>query len=188
MYVNETSLPEVKIIEPRVFRDERGFFFEAFQHRRYAEALQLETPFVQDNVSFSERGVLRGLHFQFPRSQGKLVTVLMGEVLDVAVDIRSGSPTFGKWVGVPLNAETKRQVWIPQGFAHGFVVLSGTALVTYKCNEYYCPEDDRAIRWNDPDLRINWTVASPKISEKDAQAPHLADLPEAALPHYKEAT
>jgi dTDP-4-dehydrorhamnose 3,5-epimerase len=152
MNVIRTELPEVLIIEPKVFGDERGFFFESFSKRVFAEATGVTDEFVQDNHSRSVKNVLRGLHYQIKRAQGKLVWVVTGEVFDVAVDIRRSSPNFGNWVGIRLSAETKRQVWIPQGFAHGFLVLSEAAEVFYKATDYYAPEFERGILWNDPDL------------------------------------
>lgn len=181
MKVVPTSIPEVLILEPKVFGDDRGFFMETWQAERYAEA-GVPGPFVQDNLSRSVKGTLRGLHFQEPFPQGKLVMVLEGAVLDVAVDIRRGSPTFMKHVAVELSAENKRQLWIPPGFAHGFCVTSDHALFLYKCTERYRPEHDRAIRWDDPALGIAWPVAEPLLSQKDAAAPLLADAP--ALPAY----
>ncbi len=183
MRVVPTEIPGVLVVEPRVFGDRRGYFLETFQARRYAEA-GIAGPFVQDNLSFSQQGVLRGLHYQHPRPQGKLVWVLQGEVFDVAVDIRRGSPTFGRWVGVRLSAENKRQLWIPPGFAHGFCVVSETALFTYKCTDYYAPEAEGTIRWDDPDLGIGWPVAGPALSAKDAAAPRLREVPPERLPPY----
>lgn len=168
------------IIEPAVFGDERGFFMESFNRQRYA-AIGLDHEFVQDNFSFSRRGILRGLHFQNPNAQGKLVSAWQGEVWDVAVDLRRSSPTFGKWVGVTLSAENKRQFWVPPGFAHGFVVTSETALFHYKCTRIYSPSDERGIRWDDPALGIKWPVTEPMLSKRDAAAPLLADAPAAWL-------
>ncbi|GAB4263307.1 MAG: dTDP-4-dehydrorhamnose 3,5-epimerase [Thermoleophilia bacterium] len=185
MRVVETELPGVLLVEPRVFGDERGYFLETYQARRYAEA-GIPGPFVQDNLSFSRRGVLRGLHYQHPHGQGKLVWVLQGEVFDVAVDIRRGSPFFGRWVGVRLSAENKRQLWIPPGFAHGFCVVSETALFAYKCTDYYAPEAEGAVRWDDPALGIDWPVADPVISAKDAAGLRLAEIPPERLPAYGE--
>jgi dTDP-4-dehydrorhamnose 3,5-epimerase len=183
MRVIETRLPGVLILEPRVFRDERGHFAEMWQRERYREA-GLDLNFVQDNVSVSHRGVLRGLHYQNPQPQGKLVSVLQGAVWDVAVDVRRGSPTFGQWVGVELSGENLRQLWIPEGFAHGFVVTGELAVFSYKCTAYYSPLHDRSLRWDDPRLGIEWPVHSPLLSPKDAQAPLLADTPEAYLPEH----
>jgi dTDP-4-dehydrorhamnose 3,5-epimerase len=168
MNVIRPELPEVLIIEPKVFGDERGFFFESFSKRVFAEATGVTDEFVQDNHSRSAKNVLRGLHYQIRRAQGKVVRVVAGEVFDVAVDIRRSSPNFGKWVGVRLSAETKRQVWIPQGFAHGFLVLSEAAEVFYKTTDYYAPEFERSILWNDPDLGIEWPLSGePTLATKD---------------------
>jgi dTDP-4-dehydrorhamnose 3,5-epimerase len=176
-----TELPGVLLVEPRVFGDARGFFFETFHAERYAAA-GIPGPFVQDNLSRSGRGTLRGLHFQEPRAQGKLVQVLQGAVWDVAVDVRKGSPHFGRWVGMELSEENRRQLWIPPGFAHGFCVLSDSADFLYKCTEFYAPEVERAVRWDDPALGIHWPVAEPVLSAKDSAAPLLADAP--VLPLY----
>jgi dTDP-4-dehydrorhamnose 3,5-epimerase len=163
-----TAIPDVIVLEPRVFGDERGFFFESFNARAFTEATGLKRDFVQDNHSRSQRGVLRGLHYQLQSAQGKLVRVVQGEVFDVAVDIRRRSPTFGRWVGVHLSAENKRQLWIPEGFAHGFLVLSESAECLYKTTDYYAPEHERCIRWNDPDLAIDWPLKdAPQLSAKD---------------------
>lgn len=181
MNVIQTALPGVLIIEPKVFGDDRGFFFESYQAERYADA-GIAGPFVQDNVSRSVKGTLRGLHLQEPRPQGKLVGVLSGAVYDVAVDVRRGSPTFGKWIGVDLSAQNKRQLWIPPGFAHGFCVTSDSADFMYKCTEYYAPEFEQSVRWDDPELGIDWPVTQPLLSKKDAAAPRLKDAPK--LPDY----
>lgn len=168
MNVVPTEIPEVLIIEPKVFEDDRGFFFESFNLRAFAEKIGLEADFVQDNHSRSNQNVLRGLHYQIQQPQGKLVRVVAGAVFDVAVDIRKSAPTFGKWVGCLLSAENKRQLWIPVGFAHGFLVISQTAEVLYKTTDYYAPGQERCILWNDPDLAINWELtATPVLSEKD---------------------
>jgi dTDP-4-dehydrorhamnose 3,5-epimerase len=179
--VLETELPGVLVVEPQVFGDERGFFMESFNGRRYREA-GLPERFVQDNLSLSQRGVLRGLHFQHPRGQGKLVSVLRGEVFDVAVDVRRGSPTFGRWVGLSLSEENRRQLYIPPGFAHGFVVLSEAALFFYKCTEYYAPECERTVLWSDPEIGIGWPVKEPVLSKKDREAPALREMPPGHLP------
>jgi dTDP-4-dehydrorhamnose 3,5-epimerase len=155
MNIVETKIPGLLIIEPRIFGDERGWFTETWQRRRLAEA-GLELDFVQDNLAYSRRGVLRGLHVQNPHSQGKLVQVLRGEVYDVAVDVRQGSPHFGQWVGVHLSGDNHRQFWVPEGFAHGYCVLSDDALFAYKCTDYYQPETQFSVLWNDPDLGIDW--------------------------------
>ena len=183
MNIIETELPGVLIVEPKVFGDERGFFMESYNAGRYAEA-GLPESFVQDNLSFSRRGVLRGLHFQNPQPQGKLVSVLQGEVFDVAVDIRIGSPTFGRWAGVTLSAENKRQFYVPPDFAHGFVVTSDVALFYYKCTDYYAPASEGSVLWNDPEIGIEWPIESPTLSEKDWAAPTLREKPEDALPRY----
>jgi dTDP-4-dehydrorhamnose 3,5-epimerase len=164
------------IIEPKVFGDARGFFLETWNLLRYREA-GIAADFVQDNVSFSRRGILRGLHCQNPKPQGKLLEVLLGEVFDVAVDVRRSSPTFGKWHGLVLSADNKRQFYVPPGFAHGFAVLSETALFHYKCTEFYSPKDEMAIRWDDPDIGIKWPLEEPQLSERDAKGLLLRDIP-----------
>jgi dTDP-4-dehydrorhamnose 3,5-epimerase len=181
MKVVETSLPSCVIIEPAVFGDDRGFFFETWNADRYGQ-LGLPDKFVQSNVSSSARGVLRGLHYQWPNPQGKLVSVLEGEVYDVAVDIRRGSPTFGRWAAVILSAENKRQFWIPEGFAHGFAVLSERAIFSYLCTAQYDRSADAAVRWNDADIGIDWPIDGPLLSEKDAIAPFLKDVAPDRLP------
>jgi dTDP-4-dehydrorhamnose 3,5-epimerase len=181
MKLIETRLPGVVVIEPAVFRDDRGFLSEVWNQRRYDDA-GLGVRFVQDNLSSSKRGVLRGLHYQWPAGQGKLVSVLEGEVFDVAVDIRAGSPTFGEWVGASLSSDNKHQIYIPQGFAHGFAVLSETALVLYKCTEFYTPSDEGSVRWDDPAIGIAWPIVDPILAPKDAAAPRLADVPSGRLP------
>lgn len=183
MKVIETKLPGVLIIEPRVFGDTRGFFMETFSQRKY-ETIGLKEKFVQDNLSFSSRGVLRGLHYQNPNSQGKLVSVVQGEVFDVAVDIRTGSPTLGQWVGVSLSGENHRQLWVPPGFAHGFCVLSDTTYFTYKCTDIYTPSAEGGILWNDPDIDIEWPIEKPLLSDKDEVYPRLKDVPAERLPKY----
>jgi dTDP-4-dehydrorhamnose 3,5-epimerase len=183
MNVIETDLPGVLIIEPQVFGDDRGFFMETWNKELYAEA-GIPTEFVQDNLSFSRKGVLRGLHFQDPNPQGKLVSVLQGEVFDVAVDIRRDSPTFGKWVGVNLSSDNRRQLYLPEGFAHGFCVTSYTALFAYKCTDKYNPQAEASILWNDPELKINWPIDSPEISIKDSEGVRLANFPEERLPAF----
>lgn len=169
MNVIETDIPDVKIIEPVVFGDERGFFMETWQQKKFEELVANRT-FVQDNHSKSKQGILRGLHFQTENTQGKLVRVVSGEVFDVAVDIRKGSPTFGQWVGVYLSAENKRQLWVPEGFAHGFYVTSAEAEFVYKCTDYYNPQAEVSIRWDDPALGITWPLKGiePLLSDKDA--------------------
>ncbi len=178
-----TELEGVWIFEPKVFGDARGFFMETWNRQRYAEA-GLDVTFVQDNVSRSQRGVLRGLHFQNPNAQGKLVQVLEGEVLDVAVDIRVGSPTFGRFAAVNLSDENFRQLYVPPGFAHGFCVLSETAIFAYKCTDYYTPSAEGGVLWSDPDLNIPWGIDQPQLSEKDNAYSRLKDIPEDKLPHY----
>ncbi len=185
MNVIETNLPGVLIVEPRVFGDDRGFFLESFNDRRYEEAgIPTSGRFVQDNLSYSAHGVLRGLHFQNPQPQGKLVSVLEGEVFDVAVDIRVGSPSFGEWTGVTLSAENYRQFYVPPDFAHGFVVTGETALFAYKCTDYYAREAEGAILWNDPGIGIEWPIDAPTLSEKDCAARTLENTPESDLPRY----
>ena len=180
MKVVPTSLPGVIALEPAVFRDDRGLFFEAWRQEAYAAA-GIDRPFVQDNVSVSRRGVLRGLHFQNPVPQGKLVSVMLGEVFDVAVDLRADQPTFGTWTGVSLSGENRRQLFIPEGFAHGFVVLSDSAIVHYKCTAPWQGEYDRSLRWDDPAIGIEWPVADPILSPKDAAAPRLDEIPRSLL-------
>ena len=170
MQVTATAIPEVLLIEPKVFGDERGFFFESFSQRVWQEKTGIQRTFVQDNHSRSCRGVLRGLHYQIRQPQGKLVRVVLGEVFDVAVDLRRSSPTFGRWVGEFLSAENKKQLWVPEGFGHGFLVLSEYADFLYRTTEYYAPEHERCIIWNDPDIGIDWPLAmAPVLSGKDAQ-------------------
>jgi dTDP-4-dehydrorhamnose 3,5-epimerase len=179
MKVATTAIEGVLVIEPTVFGDDRGFFMESFNDRAFRDATGCDAAFVQDNHSRSVRGVLRGLHFQLaPRAQGKLVRVVLGSVFDVAVDIREGSPTFGRWVGVELSERNRRQLWVPAGLAHGFVVTSDSADVLYKTTDYYAPELERSIRWDDPALSIDWPLdgALPKLSAKDAAAPLLRDI------------
>ncbi|BEU22385.1 dTDP-4-dehydrorhamnose 3,5-epimerase [Paraburkholderia sp. 22B1P] len=174
--VTTTSLPEVKIIEPKVFGDARGFFFESFNAREFAEQVQADVEFVQDNHSRSAKGVLRGLHYQIEHAQGKLVRVVEGEVFDVAVDIRKSSPNFGKWVGVNLSVANHRQLWVPPGFAHGFVVLSESAQFLYKTTDYWFPEHERSIVWNDPDIGIEWPIGfEPLLAAKDAAGKRLRE-------------
>lgn len=171
-----TKIPDLFIIEPTVFGDDRGFFFESFNSKKFAELTGQDVEFVQDNHSRSVKGVLRGLHYQVQRPQGKLVRVVQGEVFDVAVDIRKGSATFGQWVGVNLSAQNKRQLWVPAGFAHGFVTLSESAEFLYKTTDYWMPEFERCIRWNDPQLGIDWPVNdAPMVSEKDKVGKDFAD-------------
>ncbi len=185
MKIIETELPGVLIIEPKVFGDERGYFLESYQAQRYAEA-GIAGPFVQDNLSFSRQGILRGLHYQYENPQGKLVQVLQGEVFDVAVDVRLGSPHFGKWTSAFLSAGNKRQMYVPAGFAHGFVVTSETALFSYKCTDYYNPQAEVSIVWNDPDIGIQWPLnEQPQLSAKDSAGLRLAEIAVERLPDYR---
>ncbi|HWR09224.1 dTDP-4-dehydrorhamnose 3,5-epimerase [Sporomusa sp.] len=183
MKIIETKLPGVVIVEPRVFGDTRGFFQETWQKSRY-EAIGINEQFVQDNISFSTRGVLRGLHYQNPHAQGKLVSVVQGEVFDVAVDIRVGSPTFGQWAGTILSSDNHWQLWIPPGFAHGFCVVSDTAYFTYKCSDVYAPEAEGGISWNDPDIGIEWPLSAVELSGKDKEYPRLRDIALERLPKF----
>lgn len=181
MRIIKTDLRGCVVIEPKVHGDARGFFYEGFHRARFAEA-GLDLEFVQTNVSHSTHGVLRGLHYQWPNPQGKLVSVLVGEVYDVAVDIRVGSPTFGRWAAAVLSADNKRHFWIPEGFAHGFVVLSEQATFTYQCTSLYDREADAGIAWDDPDIAVDWPIAQPQLSAKDERAPRLRDVPPQRLP------
>jgi dTDP-4-dehydrorhamnose 3,5-epimerase len=180
----QTSLPEVVVIKPKVHEDPRGFFMETYRAEVLAGA-GIRRSFLQDNHARSVRGVLRGLHYQLRQPQAKLCRVVSGEVFDVAVDVRLGSPTFGRWVGVLLSAENKLQIYVPRGFAHGYVVRSETADFLYKCDEYYDPSDDRGILWSDPDIGIAWDVSEPTVSDKDQQLPRLADVARELLPRYQ---
>jgi dTDP-4-dehydrorhamnose 3,5-epimerase len=183
MDVRDVEIPGLKVIQPKIFGDERGFFLETYNLNRYREA-GIPSTFVQDNLSYSHRGILRGLHFQNPSTQGKLVTVLQGEVYDVAVDIRLGSPTFGKWFGIYLNGKTKQQFWVPAGFAHGFMVTSDAALFSYKCDANYSPQNEFSLAWDDPDFGIPWPDLQPILSAKDTNAVRLRDFPKSQLPVY----
>lgn len=176
MKITGCAIEGLLLIEPQVFGDARGFFLESWNARRYAEA-GIRVGFVQDNLSFSRRGTVRGLHFQNPAAQAKLVSVLHGAVFDVAVDLRRSSPTFGRWYGVELSADTQRQFFIPPGFAHGFAVLSDTALFFYKCSDFYAPQHEVTIAWDDPDIGVKWPVAEPVLSEKDRRGLRLKDVP-----------
>lgn len=167
MKIINTKIAGVKIIKPKIFGDKRGFFFETFQKQRYKELLNIENDFIQDNYSRSVQGVLRGLHFQCVRPQGKLVYALRGEIYDVVVDIRPNSPSFKKWLGVHLSEDNKKQLWIPPGLAHGFLVLSYEADFVYKCTDYYDPDNEHCLKWDDPELAIAWPIKSPLLSEKD---------------------
>ncbi|MBX3688549.1 dTDP-4-dehydrorhamnose 3,5-epimerase [Dokdonella sp.] len=181
MKIIKTPLPGCLVIEPVVHGDARGFFYESFHAEKFAQA-GLELKFVQTNVSRSAQGVLRGLHYQWPHPQGKLVSVLEGEVYDVAVDIRRGSPTFGQWAAAVLSADNKRHFWVPEGFAHGFAVLSEQASFVYQCTALYDREADAGIRWNDAQIGVDWPLAQPSLSDKDQRAPFLADVPPERLP------
>ncbi|MBI0153492.1 dTDP-4-dehydrorhamnose 3,5-epimerase [Gilliamella sp. W8128] len=176
MQVTETEIPDVKIVKPKVFGDERGFFLETFEQKRYQQMLDINFNFVQDNHSRSQKGVLRGLHFQKQNPQGKLVRVVRGQVYDVVVDIRKDSKTFGKWVSIILSEENKTQLWIPPGLAHGFVVLSDIADFEYKCTNYYDPKSEESLLWNDPTVNIDWPVTNPILSTKDKQGKTLMEL------------
>ncbi len=183
MNVKETKLAGVLVLEPDVFSDERGFFLETWNSASYENA-GIEGPFVQDNVSFSKRGVLRGLHFQYSQSQGKLIQILSGGVVDIVVDIRKGSPTFSQWVSEELSDANHRQMYIPPGFAHGFCVISDTAVFSYKCTDYYNPATENGIIWNDPDLNIDWPIKEPILSPKDKEYPRLKDFRPDKLPDF----
>jgi len=180
----KTDLPGVLLIEPRVFNDSRGFFMETFHQKKYAEA-GIDHAFIQDNYSHSTRGTLRGLHYQLEHPQAKLVYVIKGEIYDVAVDIRRGSPEFGKWTGQYLSDKNRRQIFVPEGFAHGFCVISETADVLYKATDLYNPDDEYGVLWSDPTIGIDWPVEVPIVSDKDKQFPVLQDVPEQHLPIYK---
>ncbi len=184
MKLIETELPGVLILEPRVFEDSRGFFMQTYQHEQYVEA-GINCTFVQDNMSVSCRHTLRGLHYQEPHGQAKLVQVLEGAVYDVVVDIRLGSPTFGKWLGVELSAQNNRQLFIPAGFAHGFVVMSERAIFVYKCSDYYAPNAEGGIIFSDPDLAISWPGHGFQLSDKDKLYRRLQDIPVGQLPKYE---
>lgn len=184
MKIQETSLPGVMIIEPKLYQDTRGFFYESFQHIKYQE-LGIKKSFVQDNVSRSAKNVLRGLHYQLKHPQAKLVFVSRGAVLDVAVDIRRGSPTFGNWISVELNDENHRQLYIPEGFAHGFLALSDEVDFFYKCTDYYDPTSEFGIRWDDPNIGITWGITDPLLSDKDSVYPLLNQLSPQQLPLYE---
>lgn len=187
MKVSTVEIPGLLVIEPQVFGDARGFFLETYNAARYREA-GLGATFVQDNLSFSRRGILRGMHAQNPSPQGKLVSVLQGEVYDVAIDGRVGSPTFGKWYGITLSSENKTQFYVPPGFFHGFCVTSETALFSYKCTDLYMPKNEVAMIWNDPDVGVKWPVSEPQLSAKDQVAPRLKDIPAERLLKFEEAS
>lgn len=183
MEVEASKLPGLLVIDPVVHGDTRGFFLETYSRERYVAA-GIDGEFVQDNISSSGRGVLRGLHLQHPRGQGKLCSVVEGEVFDVAVDVRIGSPTFGQWMGVTLSSDTKRQLYIPPGFAHGFCVMSERALFSYKCTDFYSAADELGVAWDDDDIKINWPIDAPLLSNKDRAYPRLRDIPPDRLPRY----
>jgi dTDP-4-dehydrorhamnose 3,5-epimerase len=183
MRVTPTSLPNVLIIEPTIFEDKRGFFIETYHQRKYEQS-HIHSIFVQDNFSHSVHGILRGLHYQLHYPQAKLVQVIHGAIFDVAVDIRQGSPTFGKWIGAHISDKNRRQIFVPEGFAHGFCVLSETADVMYKCTDFYAPDDEGGILWSDSDIGINWPIADPLLSDKDSLYPCLKDVPPERLPVY----
>lgn len=185
MKVLKASLPGVLIIQPQVFQDERGFFMETYHQKRY-EQNALDCMFVQDNLSHSILGTLRGLHYQLKHPQSKLVQVIKGAIFDVAVDIRQGSPSFGKWTGVHISDENRRQIFVPKGFAYGFCVLSETADVIYKCTDFYAPDDEGGIVWSDPDIGIVWPISDPLLSEKDSHYPCLSDVPTGHIPVYED--
>ena len=183
MIVEQLDIPEVRLIKPRVFEDHRGHFLELWHEQRYAQAGI--GPFVQDNASLSHRGVLRGLHFQHPNMQGKLISALHGEIFDVAVDVRRGSPTFGRWVSAILTQANGWQMYVPAGFAHGFQALSDDVVVAYKCTAYYAPANERTVRWDDPTIGVQWPLLTAVVKESDASAPSLSQLHE-FLPRYNE--
>jgi dTDP-4-dehydrorhamnose 3,5-epimerase len=176
MKISTTPIDGLLILEPDIFRDERGFFLETFHEQKY-ESFGIENNFVQDNLSFSSKGILRGLHFQYRHPQAKLVQVVSGEVFDVAVDLRQGSPTFGKWFGIMLTQENLYQMFIPEGFAHGYCVVSETALFAYKCSNFYSPADEGGLLWCDPDIGIEWPFSDPELSPKDRRLPRLSEFP-----------
>ena len=183
MRITQTALPGVLVIEPRIFPDTRGFFFETYHREKYSQ-FGIVNEFVQDNLSYSVKDTLRGLHFQYPHAQAKLVQVLSGEVFDIVVDIRIGSPTFGQWTGVILSSENKKQFYIPKGLAHGFCVLSDAAVFYYKCDDFYAPECEGGLLWSDPDLKIDWPIKTPLLSDKDGRYPCLKDISHERLPVY----
>jgi dTDP-4-dehydrorhamnose 3,5-epimerase len=183
LQIENTGLSGVLLIEPRVFTDDRGFFMETHHYQKYADR-GLDVTFVQDNHSHSRQGTLRGLHYQLKQAQGKLIYVVKGEIFDVAVDIREGSPTFGKWLGARLSEENRKQIYVPEGFAHGFCVLSEQADVIYKCTDFYSPDDEYGINWADTEIGIEWPVKDPVLSDKDIKNPMLKDMPKELLPNY----
>ena len=183
MEIIKTTFDELKIVKPDIFEDERGFFMESYNQKKYEKA-GIKSIFVQDNISSSQKGVLRGLHYQYPKTQAKLVFVLEGEILDIALDVRLGSPTFGTFFSVILSSQNRKQFYIPEGFAHGFCVLSNTAIFSYKCSNFYAPQFEKGILWCDPDLKIEWNIENPIISGKDKLLKCLKDMPETELPKY----
>jgi dTDP-4-dehydrorhamnose 3,5-epimerase len=180
MQITETKIPDVLLLKPKIYRDDRGFFLETYR-KEHLRSKGLDVHFVQDNLSKSQKGTLRGLHYQIERQQDKLIMVMQGRILDVAVDLRQDSPTFGEHIATELPAEDKHQIFIPKGFAHGFSVLSDDALVYYKCSDYYYPEGERGLLWNDPDLGIDWKIENPILSEKDQSQPELSEIPNSDL-------
>jgi len=184
MNIIETKLPGALILEPKVFPDDRGYFFETWNSKRYEQA-GIPGPFVQDNISFSKKGILRGLHFQYPQPQGKLIQVLSGRVVDVVVDIRAGSPNYGQWISEVLSGSNHRQMYVPPGFAHGYCVTSEAAIFSYKCTDFYNPATEHGIIWNDPDIGIEWPIARPVLSAKDAAYPGFKDLRPENLPQFR---
>lgn len=185
MEISCTRLKDVLLIEPKVYGDERGFFLETYRKTEFAEA-GIDVDFVQDNLSFSKRGTLRGLHYQYPNGQAKLVQVLSGRIVDVALDIRWGSPTHGQWVAVELDAHGHKLLYLPPGYAHGFCVLSETALFAYKCSDYYAPDSEGGVAWDDPDLAISWPLSDPILSPRDRTWPRLKDIAHHCLPIYED--
>jgi dTDP-4-dehydrorhamnose 3,5-epimerase len=183
MHLTPTQIKEVLLLEPAVHEDARGYFMETYQKQRYREA-GIDCDFVQDNLAFSRKGVLRGLHYQLRHPQAKLVQVLQGEVFDVAVDLRRDSPTFGRWVGRRLSAQNKKQLFVPEGFAHGYAVLSDTAVLAYKCSDYYHPQDEGCVLWSDPDIGIDWQIDAPVVSDKDRSGMRLREMASQSLPGY----
>jgi dTDP-4-dehydrorhamnose 3,5-epimerase len=180
----KTALPDVFLIEPDVFKDDRGFFMETYHQRKYAEG-GIGQVFIQDNYSHSRYGILRGLHYQLKNAQGKLILVITGEIFDIVVDIRLGSPKFGQWLGTYLSAENRRQIFVPEGFAHGFIVLSDSVDVIYKCTDFYNPGDEYGIFWADPTIGIDWPIRNPILSDKDSKNPKLREIPEEHLPAFR---
>ncbi|MEA3436598.1 MAG: dTDP-4-dehydrorhamnose 3,5-epimerase [Thermodesulfobacteriota bacterium] len=183
MKFTKTAFPDIFLIEPDVFKDTRGFFMETYNQKNYAEA-GIDQEFVQDNYSHSKYGILRGLHYQLKNAQGKLVFVITGEIFDIVVDIRIGSPRFGQWFGTYLSAKNKQQIFVPEGYAHGFIVLSESVDVIYKCTDFYTPGDEYGIFWADPNIGIDWPIKNPVLSDKDSKNPNLKEIPEELLPAF----